>query len=1031
MQTRSELGSTFTIHIHDTDHSGDITDLKLSPPGFAIDWNAGETIFEPLIPSTCTIPIWIQSSAEENLMTDLTSADEGRFRIVIRTGLTDAGPIYWIGKVTQDQIEFPDEPYPYLFTIKAVDGLQLLSRIPYDNQGDADLISVLVYCLQQCGTDDLFVTAGSDVTFIKALTDIAPNVGTYGDVLTDVKLRPGKYDPATQEYRFDMSVEDVLSQIARCMNARVFLGGGSFWFMSQTQYLTTPANVNARRFKSDSTELSTSNEILIQTITGGATGERLASWRSQFLPPIKQITRPLTYGDGTLVSNLDVPAPVIHPIQSSVGTNYVSYTLSTDNEFPAGTVFNISGTVDLTAEYLTLTGDDRCGRLRFVMELRIGTQYLTREGYDATSETTSIQADLFNTSPLVDSEMFIWDDPDPVGWTTNTAARVQWGSDVLNYNLASPYLSGPDDTQQMSINITTPPLPGIEDVDVELRFNAYLFDGDGTAAGTNKANVTTAEPSFTIAVGDGLQGASVLFEAANANEATERRIESEINFGSQLVQTGEYYYNPAEFYNVNGGLPTWTSTHTTTPAGIHEVAVSDQARYFAVTREIFSGAIYRTALDLHPGKIIYILSKSTFYIVGSMSLLADRAEYELELHELGIGSTAPTVSVNNLTPKRPTINLQDGDQIRRELNRGIRNNVADVSALNTSVDEVRAQSGASGGESVIQLQYLGDVKISGPTNGQILEYNSTAQRWANVTPSTGSTVASLDDVGDVNVPSPTDGQLIQWNATAGEWQAVNPMNLANANQTIGAGVTRDIVLDGSASNLTYYRIVDANGDPMFMITNYGTILNIVEYFGVIAYRSTATVKGSFALYEAAANGTNFLQFTAPDNLSGSRFFTFPGEYGTSGQFLQTNGAGVLSWASASGGGSSVSYMTVQSAFFSSDGNGDYIPIGGTLAETTSSQYYNRWTAPLSGEVVSARIFCTSSTAGSTTLSISKYNIPSSIDSDTQTISSANVDVEFTFTTATFVAGDQLRFWFDPTGTPSGVSVTLLIKLNHP
>jgi len=50
--------------------------------------------------------------------------------------------------------------------------------------------------------------------------------------------------------------------------------------------------------------------------------------------------------------------------------------------------------------------------------------------------------------------------------------------------------------------------------------------------------------------------------------------------------------------------------------------------------------------------------------------------------------------------------------------------------------------------------------------------------------------------------------------------------------------------------------------------------------------------------EATANGTNYVSLSAPASLSADLTFTLPATDGTSGQVLQTNGSGVLSFASA-------------------------------------------------------------------------------------------------------------------------------------
>jgi hypothetical protein len=50
------------------------------------------------------------------------------------------------------------------------------------------------------------------------------------------------------------------------------------------------------------------------------------------------------------------------------------------------------------------------------------------------------------------------------------------------------------------------------------------------------------------------------------------------------------------------------------------------------------------------------------------------------------------------------------------------------------------------------------------------------------------------------------------------------------------------------------------------------------------------------------DSSNYISFKAPATITSNIAFVLPTADGDSGQFLQTNGSGVLSWASASGGG---------------------------------------------------------------------------------------------------------------------------------
>ena len=197
-----------------------------------------------------------------------------------------------------------------------------------------------------------------------------------------------------------------------------------------------------------------------------------------------------------------------------------------------------------------------------------------------------------------------------------------------------------------------------------------------------------------------------------------------------------------------------------------------------------------------------------------------------------------------------------------------------------------------------------------------------------------------------------------------------PTPLADGDQTIGEGVTRDIVLDGAAANNTFFRIVDANGGIIFRIQNYGTILNIVEYYGLIAYRSTSTVQGSIALYEANANGTNFIQLRAPSSVAADRTFILPGDYGTSGQFLQTDGTGNMTWATASGGMTETPLIQVGGRWqWSSADDGERVHTGSSAYGPTN--WYSHSQEPSNSTL---RVYSSSHTVDTTTATISGFHL---------------------------------------------------------
>ena len=90
--------------------------------------------------------------------------------------------------------------------------------------------------------------------------------------------------------------------------------------------------------------------------------------------------------------------------------------------------------------------------------------------------------------------------------------------------------------------------------------------------------------------------------------------------------------------------------------------------------------------------------------------------------------------------------------------------------------------------------------------------------------------------------------------------------------------------------------------------------------------NNATTGGALKIKEGTNNGTHHVQLKSPNSLSGNVELTLPSADGSSGQFLQTNGSGTLSFA------------TVNSDFTLSADSGanDTFTTGGTLTFTGGS-----------------------------------------------------------------------------------------------
>lgn len=103
--------------------------------------------------------------------------------------------------------------------------------------------------------------------------------------------------------------------------------------------------------------------------------------------------------------------------------------------------------------------------------------------------------------------------------------------------------------------------------------------------------------------------------------------------------------------------------------------------------------------------------------------------------------------------------------------------------------------------------------------------------------------------------------------------------------------------------------------------------------------ATSSVGGDLKLYEATANGTNYVSFKAPNTLAGNVTWVLPTADGTNGQVLRTDGAGNLSWSTGSSqwvtSGSNIYYSAGKVSFNTSTAPADTTVYMAGNNETTS------------------------------------------------------------------------------------------------
>jgi len=123
-------------------------------------------------------------------------------------------------------------------------------------------------------------------------------------------------------------------------------------------------------------------------------------------------------------------------------------------------------------------------------------------------------------------------------------------------------------------------------------------------------------------------------------------------------------------------------------------------------------------------------------------------------------------------------------------------------------------------------------------------------------------------------------------------KVIDSINDTNNNEVIKLGTTASAVNEVTITNA-------ATGNaPVISATGGDTNINLnflTKGTGVYNFSATASQGTTVRFYEDTDNGSNYVGLKAADTLSGNVEFTLPSADGTSGQVVQTNGSGVLSF----------------------------------------------------------------------------------------------------------------------------------------
>lgn len=247
----SEDGTQYRVTLFVDGYSGsvdsfDLRELKIKYSG---DSN---NIHHPILASSATITFSIPDSSIRDIFTGLVGAAEEDYTIKIEKGASN--DLFWCGFVIPDQVVVQDSPYPYDFSIDAVDGIGRLKKKDYTGSGtewedDATILQHLYNVLSFIPLSDFW---GASDVYVKARNQIFDNQHAEDEdesplPVTRVNHRVFRNVDERGRVKYKTAYE-ALEVICYTFASRFYLSGGVYHFEQVTEYANQDSTITFKRF---------------------------------------------------------------------------------------------------------------------------------------------------------------------------------------------------------------------------------------------------------------------------------------------------------------------------------------------------------------------------------------------------------------------------------------------------------------------------------------------------------------------------------------------------------------------------------------------------------------------------------------------------------------------------------------------------------------------------------------------------------------------------------------------------------------
>ena len=753
---KDDQGDDWRVNIHDSDYVGSAYEFNLGADGFVLRYSGNnEDRYQPVIGSEVTFTLTETTTQHTTFMDLLATSAEQRFSVSIRKDPDGTDDLWWGGVLYPEQVVRPYDAKPIQNTITAADDLGNLQSILYDNNGSAytgavSVVDHLLNCLNKTRATHLW---GTD-DFLYYVNDFKSDDYAGSNQLEDTRISHyGLYNPDSNGQDQFYSTFDVLENLAKVWNARLFQAQGKWWFLpvGAQKYSTT---LTVEGTQKDGTAIT--QQSLSAAKAFDSTFERLRGYEYTYLAPLKTVSRVRRYNGNW---------PLIFDSVYAEG-EFGTTKSDTDIDYDTGTVFGISGTLVYNYDGDgTSTGNDRIGRIRLQFTIKIGTKYVQRVVTYA-GESTPI--------------FYGFGDADewPYYYNSHVYGAESLQTSAATYSIVSEIFDKRNGGElQIPFYILTPALATDEN-GIDLTVQIFGIDDDG-ANNTNLVATSGADYYIVTLRADIIEGTAlgdtVEFTATNSDEARGTIEQGEVLFGDEESQNADgviRVLSGVDYISTDS----WDSLNNTAAGvGINRLGVKEilagQRKATRVQRgEVFGSQIYMWQV---------INDSSDYYALFEMTYTARPVYTQLEAFFLVQDSSTITVAVGDPVHTTdpiitdPVIGIQgaiapylraigDGSaQIgsrNQTVLRSIENRDTLVNTVNdTDLHIVNSWAGPNG-QAFIGLPPIAE------SHGRIIQFHSDASISANtyvtLRPDAGDTSTTIDGASTYDFNRAYDGITI-------------------------------------------------------------------------------------------------------------------------------------------------------------------------------------------------------------------------------------------------------------------------------